>query len=49
MAKGKGSKIKSARQVRFLMSKGSPLTVEQKQKLIDELHSGAVRMTRRWQ
>lgn len=35
-------KEKSQRQVRYLLSSGSPLTDEQKAKLKRELHSGAV-------
>lgn len=37
-------KTKSKRQVRFLMSKGSPLSGQQKAKLEGELHSGAVKV-----
>ena len=40
----KGHKSKSPRQVRFLFSKGSPLSPEQKGKLESELHSGAVKI-----
>lgn len=39
-----GPKRKSARQVRYLLSSGSPLTDEQQNKLKGELHSGAVVM-----
>lgn len=38
------AKKKSKRQVAFLLSKGSPLTPEQKSKLKVELHSGAVKV-----
>lgn len=38
------TKDKSARQVRYLLSDGSPLTQAQKAKLKGELHSGAVRV-----
>lgn len=37
---------KSLRQVRYLLSKASPLTTAQKQKLLRELHSGAVKVTK---
>jgi hypothetical protein len=39
-----GVKVKSAQQVRFLLSKVSPLTPEQQAKLKGELHSGAVKI-----
>lgn len=39
-----GPKRKSARQVRFLLSKGSPLTARQKRTLERELHEGTVKM-----
>jgi hypothetical protein len=39
-----GPKIKSLGQVRFLLSKGSPLTLQQKNKLKGELHAGTVRI-----
>ena len=38
------AKSKSSKQVRFLFSKGSPLTAEQKKKLEGELHIGAVKI-----
>jgi len=38
------AKMKSERQVRFLLSKVSPLTKNQKHKLVTELHSGAVKI-----
>lgn len=38
-------KQKSPNQVRYLLSSGSPLTKEQKDKLKRELHSGAVKIT----
>ena len=38
------SKKKSKKQVGYLLSKGSPLSKEQKAKLKSELHSGAVRV-----
>lgn len=47
MGKGRkhhGAKRKSKRQVRFLLSKGSPLSAEQKSKLKGELHTGAVKV-----
>lgn len=37
-------KEKSKRQVRYLLSSGSPLTDKQKSKLKGELHSGAVKV-----
>lgn len=37
-------KTKSARQVRYLLSNGSPLTDAQKNKLKKELHSGSVKL-----
>jgi hypothetical protein len=37
-------KKKSKRQVAFLLSKGSPMTGKQKDKLKSELHSGAVKV-----
>lgn len=40
-------KTKSAKQVRYLMSKGSPLSKSQKAKLVSELHSGAVTVTKK--
>jgi hypothetical protein len=36
-------KQKSKRQVRFLLSNGSPLSNQQKDKLKKELHTGAVK------
>lgn len=42
MATTKSPKQKSARQVRFLLSKGSPLSGKQQTKLKSELHSGKV-------
>jgi len=41
------AKRKSARQVRFLFSKGSPLSKGQKGKLVSELRSGKVKITKR--
>jgi hypothetical protein len=38
------AKQKTQKQVRFLFSKGSPLTPEQKKKLEGELHSGTVKI-----
>lgn len=38
------AKKKSKRQVGFLLSKGSPLSDGQKNKLKSELHSGAVKV-----
>lgn len=35
---------KSKRQVAYLLSSGSPLSKEQKKKLLDELHSGMVKV-----
>lgn len=37
-------KVKSKKQVRYLLSKGSPLSEDQKAKLKDELHSGEVKI-----
>jgi hypothetical protein len=37
-------KTKSIRQVRYLLSKGSPLTVAQQATLKGELHSGSVKV-----
>ena len=42
--KRKGAKVKSKRQVGYLLSGGSPLTGAQKGKLKRELHSGAVKV-----
>lgn len=39
-------KMKSKRQVGYLLSKGSPLKPKQKAKLKRELHSGAVKVKR---
>ena len=38
------TKTKSKKQVGFLLSKGTPLTPQQKTKLLGELHSGAVKI-----
>jgi hypothetical protein len=40
-------KTKSLRQVRYLLSSGSPLSSSQKSTLKGELHSGAVKVTKR--
>ncbi len=37
-------KKKSKKQVGYLLSKGSPLSEKQKEKLKSELHSGAVKV-----
>jgi hypothetical protein len=37
-------KKKSARQARFLFSKGSPLSKKQKEKMASEIRTGAVRI-----
>ena len=37
-------KKKSKKQIRFLLSKGTPLTAAQKEKLQRELHKGTVTM-----
>ena len=37
-------KKKSKKQIAFLLSKGSPLTAAQKEKLQKELHSGAIKI-----
>lgn len=37
-----GRKVKTARQVRYLLSKGSPLSLAQKEQLQQELHRGSV-------
>lgn len=41
------SKRKSKRQIRLLLSKGSPLTADQKSRLRGELRSGTVKQTTR--
>jgi len=41
------AKSKSAKQVRYLLSKGSPLSGKQKGKLKRELHSGSVKIKKR--
>lgn len=41
------ARTKSARQVRYLMSKGSPLTARQKKKLEEELHEGKVKVKKK--
>ncbi|UCC74034.1 MAG: hypothetical protein JSV86_05605 [Gemmatimonadota bacterium] len=41
------AKKKSAKQVRYLMSKVSPLSSKQKSKLKSELHSGKVKVTKK--
>ena len=41
------AKKKSAKQVRFLLSKGSPLKTKQKDELKKELHSGKVKVTKK--
>lgn len=38
---------KSLKQVRFLLSKGSPLKPAQKTRLKSELHTGAVKITKK--
>ena len=38
---------KSRRQVRFLLSSGSPLTKAERDRLLSELHSGRVKTKRR--
>ncbi len=40
-------KTKSKKQVGYLLSKGSPLSRSQKSKLKKELHSGAVRVSKK--
>jgi len=40
----RGKKTKSKQQVKFLLSKVSPLSAQQKNKLKKELHSGAVKI-----
>lgn len=42
--KSKSRSRKSMKQVKYLLSKGSPLTGAQKDKLKGELHSGAVKI-----
>lgn len=37
-------KTKSKKQVRYLLSKGTPLSGSQKAKLMSELHSGSVKV-----
>ena len=44
-----GHKRKSRKQVGFLLSKGSPLTVAQKAKLKHELHTRKVKVTKKKQ
>jgi hypothetical protein len=44
---GMATKRKSPRQVRFLLSKSSPLSSRQRTKLKKELHSGAVKMRKK--
>lgn len=39
-----GQKFKSQQQVKYLLSKVSPLTEEQKSKLKNELHKGQVKI-----
>ncbi len=41
------AKRKSMKQVRYLLSKGSPLTSMQKTKLKGELHTGAVKIVKK--
>lgn len=41
------AKTKSEKQFRFLMSKGSPLTAAEKQKLVSERRSGAVKVVKK--
>lgn len=49
MPRGKhgGAKKKSMRQVRYLLSGGSPLSSGQKAKLKRELHTGAVKIKKK--
>jgi hypothetical protein len=42
--KKKGKKTKSKKQVGYLLSKGSPLSGKQKEKLKGELHRGSVKV-----
>lgn len=42
-----GQKTKSLRQVRYLLSSGSPLSEREKDKLKRELHEGKVRITKK--
>ena len=42
--KRKGAKVKSKKQVGYLLSGGSPLSAKQKAKLKKELHKGTVRV-----
>ena len=39
-----GAKSKSMKQVRYLMSSGSPLSGQQKSKLVNEMHTGKVKV-----
>lgn len=41
------AKTKSLQQVKYLLSKGSPLSDTQKRKLEDELHSGQVKVVQK--
>lgn len=43
----KGQHSKSKKQVGYLLSKGSPLSPAQKEKLKSELHSGKVKVKRK--
>jgi hypothetical protein len=47
MGTTKTRKTKSIRQVRYLLSKGSPLSNKQKDKLKSELYSGDVRIQKK--
>lgn len=40
------AKIKSKAQVGYLLSKGTPLSIPQKEKLLKELHSGKVKVAK---
>jgi hypothetical protein len=40
-----GQKTKSKKQVAYLLSRWSPLTGQQKEKLMNELHGGQVRVS----
>jgi hypothetical protein len=47
MGTRKVKKTKSFRQVKFLLSKGTPLKPDQKNKLLDELHRGEIKVVKK--
>ena len=40
------AQTKSKAQVRYLLSKGSPLSSDQRKKMLEELHSGKVKVAK---